>query len=338
MGDLQDIIEEQINKAPRFILIELIVQKLNAEKIIDPQVIAELIADHIIAGNREPFHWDTGDGDSREISLSISEEDLASAANKLDKFLETFPNKIEPITDNISFMMLKSLKKSWKIERKLQISELSEFRDRLEYRWGKPLELLRMLLTVARDFGTAAFKHDPNLEIQGRKNLRDVLLRLHVRACQVTSEIIALIESGYADGAMARWRTLHEIGVVATFISDAGEETAERYIAHQAVEAKVGMSEYERCYKTLGYRPISKRISKMIEHEYIATINRFGSDFSTPYGWAASHLKNKRPTFRDIENKIGRSNMRSYYKLASSNVHAGPHVRTIGRRQQRRIY
>src|SRR5437870_8332031 len=79
-------------------------------------------------------------------------------------------------------------------------------------------------------------------------------LRQHVRACQVTDEIITLLENGFADGAMARWRTLHEIAVVTSLISQHGIELAERYVAYQAVEAKRALDMYARCHTDLGYR------------------------------------------------------------------------------------
>lgn len=151
-------------------------------------------------------------------------------------------------------------------------------------------------------------------------------MRLHVRACQVTWEIITLLENGFADGAMARWRTLHEIGVVATFIAEAGEPTAARYVAHQAVEAKHGMEEYHRCYEHIGYSPMALAATEKIVRKYNVVVNRYGSNFATPYGWAAHYLKKKRPTFGDLEATIGRVEMRSHYKLSSYNVHAGPHA------------
>jgi hypothetical protein len=83
-----------------------------------------------------------------------------------------------------------------------------------------------------------------------------------VRACQVTDEIACLLENGFADGAMARWRTLHEIAMVAAVISQHGEAIAERYLAHQFVESKRAMDKYLACYKQLGYGPLPLREQK----------------------------------------------------------------------------
>jgi len=72
------------------------------------------------------------------------------------------------------------------------------------------------------------------------------MLRLHIRACQVTNEIIILLENGYADGAMARWRTLHEIATVAAVIAKFGDELAERYVHYQIVESTKALTAYEQ--------------------------------------------------------------------------------------------
>ena len=54
----------------------------------------------------------------------------------------------------------------------------------------------------------------------------------------MADEIICLLENGFADGAMARWRTLHEIAIVAIVLSKHGEDIAQGYLDHQAVESK----------------------------------------------------------------------------------------------------
>src|SRR5206468_2797969 len=94
------------------------------------------------------------------------------------------------------------------------------FRERLEARWGKGFDLLRMLLTICRELGQDSAKRLRKSRAHKNRVLRSLMVRLHARACQITAEIITLMENGFADGAMARWRTLYEVGVVATVIAD----------------------------------------------------------------------------------------------------------------------
>jgi hypothetical protein len=41
----------------------------------------------------------------------------------------------------------------------------------------------------------------------------------------------------HGDGAIARWRTLHEIAVIAMCVRDRGDAMAERYLLHSTVES-----------------------------------------------------------------------------------------------------
>jgi hypothetical protein len=180
-----------------------------------------------------------------------------------------------------------------------------------------------MLLTMCREWCQEAHEHEAAREKGKQEKVQWLLIRLLVRACQVTDEIICLLENGFADGAMARWRTLHEIAVVAVVIAQYGENLAERYLAHQAVESKKAMDKYLACFKALGYKPLPVREQKNIQKNYDLAIAQYGKPFKSEYGWAASHLKNDRPTFADLEAAAGRAEMRSHYQMGNDNIHAG---------------
>jgi hypothetical protein len=130
------------------------------------------------------------------------------------------------------------------------------------------------------------------------------------------------MENGFADGAIARWRTLHEISVVATLISQHGNDLALRYLAHEAVEAKRALDRFSTCHEGLGYAPLSKREIKQIERDYADSLEVFGHNFGSHYGWAAHHLGMNKPRFEDLEAAAGQILMRSDYNFASFNVHA----------------
>ena len=53
---------------------------------------------------------------------------------------------------------------------------------------------------------------------------------LMIKYIEVFDEIICLIEHGFPDGAMQRWRTFLEYSIIILFILEQGEETAEAYI------------------------------------------------------------------------------------------------------------
>lgn len=304
---------------------ELIAGKLSSNGISAQESLVAKLVDHILAGNSHTFVWDDGKPQSGEIEIAITNDEISELDNRITVFLKNdIPSIIETSADRAADDLLTSLKREWPNQAYWERSVTSEFRESLQTRWGQGLNLLRMLLTISLEIGSENLKRHNRSKRRKKSHLSEVLIRLHARACQVAAEILVLMEAGFADGAMARWRTLHEIGVVAAFISQFGEESAERYFAHQAVEAKAGMDEYARSSTNLGFQPIDSRTARRISNDYDKVVAKYGKEFASPYGWAAKDLNKRKPIFPDIETVVGQALMRSHYKFASYNVHAGP--------------
>ncbi len=83
---------------------------------------------------------------------------------------------------------------------------------------------------------------------------------------------------------MARWRTLHEIAVIARFIGKYGEDLAERYILHQQVDSRRAMQDYIACHERLGYESLKAREVEAVERSYQNLLVRFGLQTSTRLG------------------------------------------------------
>ncbi len=325
MRDLQRMLERQLGDIPRLILTEAIKGKLVAEGVDPNNSLVDQLVAHTLSGKSDSFLWDDGTDNLEQISLIFTNEDVAVVEDKCAKLVEAIPSMIDEISSSIAKNLLKTLKKKWRKEYSLQTADKKAFRSRLEDRWGKALGKLRMLVTISMELGSE------NIASNSGDNalLRDVLVRLHVRACQVSSEVINLMEGGFADGAMARWRTLHEISIVTVLITEHGTALAERYLAHRAVEAKMGKEQYLLCHAQLGYAPLTDQECHEIDEAYDHAIAQFGKDFRLPYGWAVGFVpKNRRGAvgLAELEAAAGRSALASHYKLASHNVHAGPHA------------
>lgn len=323
MDVLQQALTEALASLPELFLEKLIAKKLQDQGITGPKSLAVKLAKHALSGKTAPFRY-RGKAQSGYVSLAFQEADAEEISQKIDAFCEEqLPKVCRDVAGRMSKTILRYLKSHWAEEQALQESDLAGFRTRLEGRWGKPLGQLRMLLTMAREWGQWTLDRQRSSKSSGKAILKDILTRQHVRACQVTDEILCLLGNGFADGAMARWRTLHEIAVVAAVISRHGEDIAKRYLAHQAIESKRAMSKYLGCCQQLGYKPLPAREIMKVQKAYDAAIAKYGEEFKTDYGWAAEHLKKKRPTFADLEAEAGRAEMRSHYQMGNDNVHAG---------------
>lgn len=325
MRDLQKMLERQLSEIPQLILNEAIKGKLLAEGIAPNDSLVDQLVAHALSDNSDSFVWNDGTDDLKQVSLTLTDEDVAAVEAKCAKLVEAIPSMIDEVSGSIAEDLLKTLKKSWRKEHSLQTADQKGFRTRMEERWGNALGKLRMLLTISRELGSECIASNPGQNTL----LRDVLVRLHVRACQVSAESINLMEGGFADGAMARWRTLHEISIVTVLIAEHGTALAERYLAHRAVEAWTGKEQYLLCYEQLGYEPLTEKECHEIDEAYYRAIAQFGKEFRLPYGWAAGFVpKNRRGVIglAELEAAAGRSALASHYKLASHNVHAGPHA------------
>jgi hypothetical protein len=186
--------------------------------------------------------------------------------------------------------------------------------------WGAAIDDLRLLRWVAYEEG-----RDFHSECPSPGLLREVLVRLHARAITVTDEVLCLLSSGFTSGALARWRTLHELAVTAAFVGKHGERTAERFLAQHTVTRHKQGVEYTRQANALGERPLSDSELAANKEAHDAAVARFGSALKHDYGWAAHVLGKERPTFRDLETDVSHGHLRPYYQYASSRVHAGAH-------------
>lgn len=154
-----------------------------------------------------------------ELAEEIDDEEELGPA-----VYELFQDASEPMYEAVLEEMDERLE-NWR-------SETGGFEDRLYDDWQEPIDLFEALIVYSRDVGleidqdmrsTAAADNDPVFV---------ALQKLHVRGIQIAQEILALIKHGFADGAHARWRALHEVAAVAMFIKLSGQQTAKRFLLH----------------------------------------------------------------------------------------------------------
>jgi hypothetical protein len=264
----------------------------------------------------------TVDDGRKHVTLDVSDIDIDALGERV---IATLPELLKSEPGLIAARMLPSLKKNWAAQARWQTRTQASFEKRLARRWRTPFKLLGMCVTIATEFGSNMnmYGREPDaLKAQPYKT--EVLTRLHARACQVANEIRTLLASGFADGAMARWRTLHEIAVMAMFIAERDEGVAERYSLHGAVESRKAARQHRELAQRIDEPPPTDEQMAALEQHVARLIERFKEPFATDYGWAADALANPKPSFADIERAAKVDHWRPYYRLASHNVHANP--------------
>lgn len=201
-------------------------------------------------------------------------------------------------------------------------NELTGFHDRLYDDWDDPIDLLEVFILYSRDLGIRLHNQVGEDARKDDDILFLTLMKLHGRAIQVSQEILTLIKNGFADGAHARWRALHEIAVVATFIKRTGNESAKRFLLHEWVDT-YHLKKHIHEYEGTGFLgEVSEGEVDEAKETVELLCDEFGDEFGGLWGWAAHEISN--PTFRNLEEAVDMDHFRPYYDFASKvNVHSG---------------
>lgn len=255
------------------------------------------------------------------VTIDVSDIDVDGLGERITAAI---PNLLNSEPGKVAAGLLPTLKRNWAAHARWEQRTQVAFEKRLARRYREPFKLLGMCATIAVEFGgnlnTVARQPDALKE----PHRTEVLTRLHARACQVANEVRTLLSSGFADGAMARWRTLHEIAVIAMFVAERDELLAERYVLHGAVESRKAARQHREFADRVAEPPLTDQEIGALEDHVLALLQRFGKPFGTDYGWAADALGKENPSFADIERAVNVDHWRPYYRLASHNVHANP--------------
>lgn len=279
---------------------------------------AMTLAKHLDDPAQYPMPSLAATGDANEGTLDLSAINIDEPTRAL---FDRLPLLINSTAVEEAPVLLANLKARWPEQAESDAAARAAFTSNLRTRWSEPFALLGMISTIAREFGQSVMD-----EVRGKESSRQhlilVVTSLHARACQVMEEVRILLGAGYADGAMARCRTMHEIAVTGMFIQQHGEHVAERFVLHQYVESRDALKILEGREAALNEEPIDQAELSEGNDKVAELCRRFGDPFETPYGWAAEALSNRKPTFRDVERATNMGHWRPYYKLASHNVHS----------------
>ena len=151
------------------------------------------------------------------------------AANLSDKKTEQVLHNLitEISTDTVDYLETAMYEKVL-IER----ARASEFLARNEQIWAKGFVASEAMYILVLDFAQEFNEYIKENFSEKVKELQFrylALCEIHGRACQQFLEIIYLVKAGFADGAYARWRSIYELSVIAQFIKENDENTAQAY-------------------------------------------------------------------------------------------------------------
>lgn len=209
--------------------------------------------------------------------------------------------------------------------------EQLEFEARLQMRWLNAFYGLKSVITISEEIGMGLI--DEYLEDKKENDGKyfvpleyDVVFKLHGKSVVISKEILTLLQAGYSDAAISRWRTLHEISVILGLITDSlkndkdiAQKIAIRFYNRSIVEEfKIVKHEnVKNKRKSEEYINLKAKVEK-IRHDY-------GEKFiHEDYEWARPALSkiNGKIYFSHLEKTTGNTKLTSYYKMANNQIHS----------------
>ena len=211
--------------------------------------------------------------------------------------------------------------------RKAMLHEWAEieegFKRRNCVRWNDGFGLLRELWVTCEELGSNFDENFGVGALEPQDFQIEALVRLHSRALLISKEIICLLENGFPDGAMARWRSLHEATVIAWFLSVNDQETSLRFLRSFDVVAARALKQYFEYQDRANLTAVSETEVKSLQVISSRILSDHGKEMKNDYGWASKTLGIKRPFFSDIEKACELDHWRPRYRWASSYLHPG---------------
>lgn len=254
----------------------------------------------------------------RVFEAHIQENNSFPTVDELNKSIETIANNLPNYSQRVMDQLIRSSEDMLDEQRRIK----EEFEVRLYQRWKIPIDLLECLVKVSLESGQE-HKDKLSKKTDNSNNFKhEAIIKLHARALQISNEILTLLKSGYADGANARWRSLHEIAVITFFLFDNNNEVSKRYLEHAAIKIFKEASDYRDVYKKLGHPPLEEEEFNKIKEEKERLCKKYGKEFKDDYGWIPSSIIRDR-NFKSLEKEVRLDKLRPYYHLSSSSVHGG---------------
>ncbi len=196
------------------------------------------------------------------------------------------------------------------------------FEVRIRDPWGPALDALYTHQVVAVE---SAEEHvnETGAEAVARLDVVwSALVQLHARACHMTDEVHAMLRTGHAEAALARWRTIHEVTVIAAFLSEHDSEVARRYLEHQGIIDYWDAIPCQKHAKRLGMEPYGEDELKALTAERKVLLGRYGKEYDGAWGWLAGTIKEPL-TFSHLEDETELDHWRPLYRDANAALHGG---------------
>ena len=241
-----------------------------------------------------------------EELLKIAEEKLREKGDEVD---------YGSVIELAASVLIESTNEQEEVNVKRIMSEHDAFLKGNRERWELGFIKLHALRETCLEAGMNFQKQFIKIPKYETDELIGVFMRQHAHACRITGEIIHLLEGGYPDAALARWRTLYEMVVTCLVIKKCGRDAAIDYIKHGMVQSVEEIEEHRKTAEAMGQETISDE-----EAESYAELKHNITQGNSGWHWAREHTGYKK--IDKLREFVELDKWSHNYKLASRNVHS----------------
>lgn len=276
---------------------------------------------------------------AREPTLTILEDELLSQLVKAmnedstnEEVAERLSRVLEAVEPELVASTVASFRETARTALKQARTEHKGFEERSFARWETAFDHLETIWHVAQEVGEM---NGEELQASGEVDgdlVMAALANLLPKALLITREIICLLKGGYPDGALARWRSLHEVTVTAMYIRKHGHDVALAYLASFHFAARRAAHQLVQYADRSWIEPPTKEELAEFDARCQAAEALLGQTINRDSQGEWSAINPLHRDFASIERDVAMDHWRPRYKWASAYTHARhrPHTHVLG--------
>lgn len=187
-------------------------------------------------------------------------------------------------------------------------------------RWHEAFDAYEIALNYCRFVGLSLYNKEKDEAYKNHDFKFRALSVLHANACIAAHSILLLLQHGFAQEALNKWRSMFEMSCFALLIQRGDQDLAERFVLHAHIE-DAKMMELEEAELKASGQPYDEELFHSVYAQRDVLLAKYGNSYNGPYGWAVAVTKNKSPKITDIVAVAGFNQYLSQHKTASISLH-----------------
>ncbi len=262
------------------------------------------------------FLPDPGEKSLHSTFLDALIEELGDSSPTTEELTKTIKTSIDEFVP----IICEAIQRASKSELAREKQRTNGFQKRNRKRWKSGFDIAHTMLLVSQDLGSFVLRDKDNT-VQNQPAKLHAIAVLHAKSLRVGREVLCLLENGFPDGALGRWRTLHETSTVASFLSNNDESLSVRFLLARTVQSYKAALQYKRYEERANLLPFAQDDIERLKLRSDEILSTHGEQMKDDWGWASAALKKNKVTFADIEAACQLDHWRPRYKWASEDTH-----------------